>query len=97
MRKNRSDYLYPIFKHNILKERFGDTLTDTLRSQLLVMNGYKTSIIEFISPEHTSKNIMVKARKTHIPEKVIEKNKGEYLKLKDLFQIKPHLENLIKI
>ncbi len=49
----------PLLKYGIFKERQLEMVTDTLRALLLELHGYKANIFEFISSEHTSKNIML--------------------------------------
>ena len=44
-------------------------LTDTLRTLIMEKEGYKTKAFEFISNEHTRKNIMLVGKKTN--DKVI--------------------------
>jgi len=48
-------------KHGIFEERHAEFVTDALRAQLLEWAGYRTRVIEFISTEHTAKNIMITA------------------------------------
>lgn len=50
-----------IMKHGILKARLADTLTDGLRGLLLESHGYEVSIVEYISPLETPKNLMIRA------------------------------------
>ncbi len=50
-------------KHGILKEREAELVTDALRAALLESAGYEPKVFEFISPEHTSKNLMITAIK----------------------------------
>ncbi|HSW87831.1 MAG TPA: SAM-dependent methyltransferase, partial [Candidatus Saccharimonadales bacterium] len=57
----------PVFRHTILEERVGDILTDTFRALILQIMGYKTDVIEFISSEHTAKNLMIRAVKAEHP------------------------------
>ena len=57
-----------ILRHGILQEREAEILTDGLRALLLEMHGYKAQVFEFISPEHTGKNLMISAVK-HSPRK----------------------------
>ena len=45
----------------ILKARLADIITDGMRLLLLRSSGYETSIIEYISPLETPKNLMIKA------------------------------------
>ncbi len=51
--------LKDILKHGILLERQAETVTDGLRALLLERSGYRTKVFEFISSEHTSKNMMI--------------------------------------
>ncbi|HVY71902.1 MAG TPA: SAM-dependent methyltransferase [Verrucomicrobiae bacterium] len=48
-------------RHGILRERQAEFVTDALRAALLEWAGYETRVFEFISPEHTSKNLMIVA------------------------------------
>lgn len=54
-------------RHGIFRERQAEFVTDALRAQLLECAGYRTKVFEFISTEHTAKNLMIagiKARPT---------------------------------
>jgi SAM-dependent methyltransferase len=48
-------------RHGIFEERHAEFVTDALRAQLLEWAGYRTRAIEFISTEHTAKNVMITA------------------------------------
>jgi hypothetical protein len=50
-------------RHGILQERQAEFVTDALRAQLLEWAGYRTKVFEFISTEHTAKNLMIAAIK----------------------------------
>ena len=54
-----------ILKHGIFEERQAETLTDTIRALLMEKNGYQAKAFEFISNEHTRKNVMLIGRKVH--------------------------------
>ncbi len=87
-----------IVKHGILKERQAEIVTDTLRALIMEAFGYKTKIFEFISTEHTPKNLMIVGEKSEIDEN----EKKEVLKsisdIKKIYGIKQHyLEKLLKI
>ncbi len=56
---NLTNELKDIAKHGIMKERLAEMVTDTMRSIILEAYGYKTQIFEFISDEHTHKNLMI--------------------------------------
>ncbi len=55
----------PILKYGIFKERQFEMITDTVRALILEQNGYDTKIFEFVSNEHTRKNIMLSAVKSN--------------------------------
>ena len=57
----QNSLLKPMLKHGILKERFTEIMTDTLRGLRLEARGYEVDMIEFTSLEHTARNIMIKA------------------------------------
>lgn len=46
-------------RHGIFQERQAEFVTDALRAQLLEYAGYRTKVFEFISTEHTAKNLMI--------------------------------------
>ena len=54
-------------RHGIFQERQAEFVTDALRAELLEWAGYRTKVFEFISTEHTAKNLMIAAVKTHPP------------------------------
>jgi hypothetical protein len=54
-------------RHGIFQERQAEFVTDSLRAQLLEWAGYRTKVFEFISTEHTAKNLMIAAIKDHVP------------------------------
>jgi hypothetical protein len=86
--------LKEITRHGILEERLAEMATDTLRALVLEANGYSTNVFEYISDEHTHKNIMitaVKKTKTADPSLYFEKIGG----LKKFLGIKKfYLEDL---
>ncbi len=84
----------PIFRHGILKERLGDILTDTFRALILRMMGYRTDVVEFISTEHTARNLMIRAVKIAAaddPAPFI----AEYRAMKTFWRVTPYLETLL--
>lgn len=61
----------PVMRHGILKERFAEILTDTVRASLLEREGYQSRVFEFVEPEHSGKNLMLAAiQKSRSPERV---------------------------
>ena len=55
--------LAPVLRHGILEERQAEIVTDGIRALLLESEGYHTKVFEFISTEHTAKNVMITAVK----------------------------------
>jgi hypothetical protein len=53
--------LAPLLRHGIFMERQAEMVTDALRALLLEREGYRCQVFEFISPEHTAKNVMITA------------------------------------
>jgi len=82
-----------VFRHGILKERLGDILTDTFRALILRIMGYRTDVFEFVSAEHTDKNLMIRAVKAARPGNPTAIQ--EYRDLKQFCQVKPYLEQLL--
>ena len=76
-----------VSRHGILDERLGDILTDTFRAAILRIMGYRTDVIQFVSTEHTAKNLMIRAVKTseHASAHAVE----EYLALKEYWHVTP--------
>ena len=58
------NFLKPVLKYGVLKERMSALLTDGIRAELLESKGYRTQILEFIDMEHTPKNLLIRAVKT---------------------------------
>ncbi len=87
------DALHSITKHGVLKARLADVLTDGIRLLILEALGYKVSIVEYVSPLETPKNLMIRAEKTGgINYSLI----NEYKKLKETLGIHPTIEKLIQ-
>ncbi|MCD8181424.1 MAG: SAM-dependent methyltransferase [Firmicutes bacterium] len=82
-----------ITKHGILKARLADTLTDGIRAAYLESVGYKVSMIEYISPLETPKNIMIRAVYTG---KRNEKSRRDYENLKEMLNVEPAIERFLK-
>jgi hypothetical protein len=82
-----------VFQHGILRERMGDILTDSLRAALLEIMGYKTDVIQFVTTEHTARNLMIRASK--VSDKPLENSVRTYQSLKDFWRVTPKLEEYL--
>ena len=56
--------LEPLTKFGVFKARFNDVLTDSMRALKLEAEGYKVSVVEYISPLDTPKNLLIRATRT---------------------------------
>jgi len=61
LKMNCETELKPLMRYGLLEERQAELLTDGLRALILESKGYKTKVFEFISTEHTGKNVMITA------------------------------------
>ena len=92
---SNNNAFHSILQHGILKERQAEIVTDTIRALLLEAAGYQTKVFEFISTEHTGKNVMIVGQKRNS-----DFDKNDFLKkvgdLKTTFGIEYHyLEKLM--
>jgi hypothetical protein len=77
--------LHAMLRHGIIEERFAEGLTDSLRVLALEALGYQAKLFEFISPEHTAKNVMITAVKIGRPQ---QESLDSLQALKEKFQLK---------
>lgn len=83
-----------LMRQSILRERLCDILTDSFRAMILRILGFKVQVIEFVSSEATSRNIMLKCEygvKPGQPGPI-----GEYLNLRDYWKVTPWLETRLE-
>jgi SAM-dependent methyltransferase len=80
-------------RHPILRERFADTLTDTLRASLLRLNGYRTDVVEFVDSAHTPRNLLLRARLTDASP--TEAQRAEYDALTTQWSVTPALSTML--
>ena len=79
-----------LLRHGILRERLGDILTDAFRAMILRILGYRTQVVEFVSPGATARNILLRATSGIAPGQAGPV--GEYLALRDYWHVVPWLE-----
>jgi SAM-dependent methyltransferase len=76
-------------RHGILRERFADVLTDSLRALVLRLLGYRVSVVEFVDSAHTPRNALIRAVWTGAepePSQVVE-----YVDLVTQWKLRPAL------
>lgn len=71
-----------IAEHSILKQKFCDAATDSLRLLRLNASGYSTDAIELIDPEETPKNVLIRA----VRRKNFDFESKEAMALKDRYE-----------
>jgi SAM-dependent methyltransferase len=88
-----NQYTFPglgaITRHGVYAARFNDLLTDGLRTLKLESLGYKTRVIEYISPLDSPKNLLILAQKTAQGNLIAQR---EYDKLLRELKIFPAIE-----
>lgn len=82
-----------LLRHGILRERLADLLTDTYRAQILRILGYRTRVVEFVAPDATARNILIRAELGVKPGRI--EAVREYLDLRDFWSVKPYLEEAL--
>ncbi|NTV89556.1 MAG: SAM-dependent methyltransferase [Clostridiales bacterium] len=80
-----------VLKYGILKARIADSLTDGMRGMFLEAMGFNVSVVEYISPLDSPKNLMIRAVKTGRYNTAAME---EYKKLRDLLGVSLSLEKL---
>jgi SAM-dependent methyltransferase len=83
----------PVMREGILRKRLADILTDTFRTLALRAAGYRVDAVEFVSQEHTDRNLMIRAVKRE-GAKRDEAALQEYKKLKDFWGVEPYIETI---
>ena len=84
----------PLLKYGIFKERHFEMVTDTIRALILEKHQYQTKVFEFISNEHTRKNVMLIGAKSNKKADVVSIDK-KIADLKSAYQVEAHyLERL---
>lgn len=80
-------------RYGILRERFADVLTDTLRASLLRLHGYRVEVVEFVDSAHTPRNLLLRGSLTRaVP---MGDQVAEYKELTGYWGVVPRLETLL--
>ena len=81
-----------ILRHNVLRQRLADLVTDALRAAALRVMGYRARVFEFISPEHTARNLMIEAERITGADPGRAAAVAEYQELKRFWNVTPFIE-----
>lgn len=80
-------------RYGIVRERFADLLTDTLRAAVLRQVGYRVEVVQFVDSEHTPRNLLLRAARTGAAPD--EGAQAEYAELIREWQVQPRLADLV--
>jgi len=85
-----------LLRHGLLLGRQADLVTDALRAAALEAVGYRVDVIEFVSAEHTAKNVMLRAVKAPSAARA-ERARAEFVALRDRYGVAPAIERLLPL
>jgi len=89
----RTDGPAALLRPALLREHLGDVLTDALRTALIASCGYRTDVVQFVAPEHTPKNVMIRASIDTGVDTAARRR--EYAELRDQWHVRPYLQRLL--
>lgn len=93
-RQVENEVMAPLLSQGLLKERFAALATDAVRGNLLEVLGYKVNMLEFVDPEHTPKNLLIRAVASPHKELSLAKWK-QYESFRDFLHLSPALERML--
>ena len=88
------DAIAGLMKFGLFKQRQADLVTDAARCLLLEAHGYKVKVIEFVSTEHTAKNILIAGIRSPGIDRASARRQYDALKAFAGFKTQ-HLEKLL--
>lgn len=83
-----------VTRHGLLRERWGDLVTDALRAQILRSVGYRTDLVEFVDSQHTPRNLLLRAHRTG--SAATPEQEAGYQQLVAEWSLRPHLAGLLE-
>ena len=85
-----------LLRHGLLLGRQADLVTDALRAAALETLGYRVEVMEFISAEHTAKNVMLRAQRAPSAARAA-RAAAEYAELRDAWGVDPAIGRLLPV
>ena len=83
-----------LLRHGLLLGRQADLVTDALRAAALETAGYRVDVIEFVSAEHTAKNLLLRAVREPSPGRA-RRAAAQYRELRDAYAVDPAIGRLL--
>jgi SAM-dependent methyltransferase len=85
-----------LLRHGLLLGRQADLVTDALRAARLEIAGYRVEVMEFVSAEHTAKNVMLRAERAPSRPRA-SRAAAEFVELRDRYGVDPAIERLLPL
>jgi SAM-dependent methyltransferase len=85
-----------LLRHGLLLGRQADLVTDALRAAALETVGYTVDVIEFVSAEHTAKNLMLRAERDPSPGRA-RRAAAQFRELRDAYGVDPAIGRLLGV
>jgi SAM-dependent methyltransferase len=80
-------------RYGIVRERFADVLTDSLRAAVLRQVGYRVEVVQFVDSQHTPRNLLLRAARTGAEPAA--DLRAEYQSMVDEWHVTPRLAQLL--
>jgi len=80
-------------RYGIVRERFADVLTDSLRAAVLRQVGYRVEVVQFVDSQHTPRNLLLRAARTGA--KPTADLRAEYQAMVTEWHVTPRLAELL--
>ena len=90
------EWARPLLDDGITRERLGDLLTDTMRRDILRSFGYSAHLEEFVSFEHTPKNILLRAVRSDTPVSDRKRYAQSVFEMQQAWGVNVHLADVMK-
>ncbi len=88
----KNELLKPVLQYGVIRERMAALYTDALRAELLEREGYRTQVLEFISMEHTPKNLLIRA----VKDGKRKENQEQIQRIQEFLQVDLTLARLLE-
>jgi SAM-dependent methyltransferase len=85
-----------VLSSGLQRHRLADIVTDSLRAAALESLGYHVDVVEFVSPEATARNLMLRAERRDPPDgRLAARGLERYRALATEWNVRPALEELL--
>ncbi len=85
-----------LLRYGLLLGRQADLVTDALRAAALETLGYRVEVLEFISAEHTAKNVMLRAQRSPSRSRAA-RAAADYAALREMWGVDPAIGRLLHV